>query len=142
MSPTENGVTSGSHGDEQLAILVSEDEMRVVGLPSHKIYFAQQRLDIPLVKARASPICASPALFALTGAGNIQVYSLPSLHLLINMSLLGQSVDLDDRYSSRLCLTLIVFLLFQFAQSNCIVRSWSRPIYVQFVRIAKVYGVG
>lgn len=96
-SAGKNGSANNACGDEQFVLLVSEDELRVVGLPSKKAYFSHM-VDLSLVKAVESPIRGSPTLFALSLIGNIQVYSLPSLRLLIDLPLLGHSIHLDDRY--------------------------------------------
>ena len=80
---------------QQLAVLVSEQEVRVVGLPTYRL-LQVRRLEIPLVKARVSHLKGYPCLLGLNGTGMIQVYSLPSLRLLHQGQLFPFSLDVDD----------------------------------------------
>ncbi|VDK38645.1 unnamed protein product [Gongylonema pulchrum] len=97
LSPTCSNASELSKEDEflQLAVLVSEDEAYVVGLPNFTQLFSH-RPEIPFVKAQATHVCGRPVLMLLNGAGQIVVLSLPSLRLLLCSNLFRHSIDYDD----------------------------------------------
>lgn len=91
---TENGgVPAGE--DAHYAVLVGEEQLRVIGLPSQTV-FVKHKPDIPLVRALATHMLGSPTLLTLTAAGAVQAFSLPSLRVMLTAPLLNQSVDIDD----------------------------------------------
>uniref|UniRef100_A0A7E4VTT2 V-SNARE coiled-coil homology domain-containing protein n=1 Tax=Panagrellus redivivus TaxID=6233 RepID=A0A7E4VTT2_PANRE len=84
----------------QLAVFVSEHEIKVVALPAFQQVFSH-RPDIPLVLAKSSHVRGYPVLLCLNGAGNLAVFSLPTLKPLLNQSLFKGSVDIDDPICGR-----------------------------------------
>lgn len=91
---TENGGV-GAGEDAHYALLVGEEQLRVVGLPSQTVFF-NHKPEIPLVKALATHMLGTPVLLTLTAAGQVQAYSLPSLRIMLTAPILNQSVDIDD----------------------------------------------
>jgi hypothetical protein len=80
----------------QLLITVAEEEIRVLALPAFATLFVHRCEEIPLVRARASHVRGLPVLMALAANGAMQVLSLPSLRVLLNVPLFRFSIDLDD----------------------------------------------
>ncbi|VDK87992.1 unnamed protein product, partial [Litomosoides sigmodontis] len=97
VSPTCSHATKHSREDDflQLAVLVSEDEVHTMSLPTFNSLFSY-RPEFPFVKARATHIHGYPVLILLNGAGQIVILSLPSLRLLLCSNLFRHSVDYDD----------------------------------------------
>ncbi|KAI6182412.1 Syntaxin-binding protein 5 [Aphelenchoides bicaudatus] len=85
----------------QLGIFVAEQEIRVVTLPGYHQVF-HRRPDIPLVKAQATHVRNYPVLMCLNGAGQLIVFSLPSLKILMQSPLFRCSVDIDDPICAKI----------------------------------------
>ncbi|KAI3413433.1 Phorbol ester/diacylglycerol-binding protein unc-13 [Globodera pallida] len=87
---------------QQLALFVSEFEVRAVQLPSYQQLFHRSALDAePMLKANCSHISGHPVLITLTSKGNLFVLSLPSLRILLHVPLIGECVDMDDLMFNR-----------------------------------------
>ncbi|CAI5440023.1 unnamed protein product [Caenorhabditis angaria] len=80
----------------QILIVVAENEVKVVALPTFSQLFTHKCEDIPLVKAYATHVRGHPVLMCLSAAGQIVCLSLPSLRPLHTSSLLPHSVEFDD----------------------------------------------
>uniref|UniRef100_A0AC34QQY3 V-SNARE coiled-coil homology domain-containing protein n=1 Tax=Panagrolaimus sp. JU765 TaxID=591449 RepID=A0AC34QQY3_9BILA len=96
-SPTTNPEVGLPSPEElaHLAIFVSEYDIKVVALPSYQQIYVH-RPDIPLVKARTTHIRGFPVLICLSAAGNVVIFSLPSLRPLFQQPLFKGSVEYDD----------------------------------------------
>ncbi|KAI3413421.1 hypothetical protein GPALN_010914 [Globodera pallida] len=99
---TENPAAAGEDAFQQLALFVSEFEVRAVQLPSYQQLFHRSALDAePMLKANCSHISGHPVLITLTSKGNLFVLSLPSLRSLLHVPLIGECVDMDNLIFNR-----------------------------------------
>ncbi|GMR53913.1 hypothetical protein PMAYCL1PPCAC_24108, partial [Pristionchus mayeri] len=89
----------------QVVVIISEWEIRAVALPSFALLFVHKCQEIPFVKARSTHIRGHPSLMTLTAAGQISVFSLPSLRPLLTSQLLPRSIDIDDPACQRMSLS-------------------------------------
>ncbi|CAI4230059.1 unnamed protein product [Auanema sp. JU1783] len=96
LSPAYSSSLDCSDEVNQFLIVVAENEIKVIALPSFSQAFHYKTEEIPLVKAVPTHVRGHPVLMCLTAAGYIQVISLPSLRLLHSAQLLPRSVDVDD----------------------------------------------
>ncbi|GMT30837.1 hypothetical protein PFISCL1PPCAC_22134, partial [Pristionchus fissidentatus] len=107
LSPTYAAQQEAVSADElaQVVVLISEWEVRVVALPSFALLFVHKCAEIPFVKARATHVRGHPCLMTLTAAGQIAVFSLPSLRPLHTSQLLPRSIEIDDPACQRMSLS-------------------------------------
>lgn len=107
-SVDSDGPTATTNGQSntdisQVVIVVSEWEIRVLALPSFALIFHHKCDEIPFVKANSSHIGGQPVLMCLSAAGQIQVFSLPSIRPLLSHQLIPHSVDIDDPIVQKTC---------------------------------------
>uniref|UniRef100_A0A914H9C5 Lethal giant larvae homologue 2 domain-containing protein n=1 Tax=Globodera rostochiensis TaxID=31243 RepID=A0A914H9C5_GLORO len=99
---TENPAAASEDAFQQLALFVSEFEVRAVQLPSYQQLFHRGSLDAePMLKANCSHISGHPVLITLTSKGNLFVLSLPSLRTLLHVPLIGECVDMENLIFNR-----------------------------------------
>ncbi|KAL3098840.1 hypothetical protein niasHT_024594 [Heterodera trifolii] len=101
-SGTENvtaPATTSEDEFQQLALFVSDFELRTVQLPSYQQLSHRAALESePLLNAHCSHISGHPTIVTLTAKGNLLVLSLPSLRILLHVPLIGKSIDMDSSF--------------------------------------------
>uniref|UniRef100_A0A0N5AYR2 V-SNARE coiled-coil homology domain-containing protein n=1 Tax=Syphacia muris TaxID=451379 RepID=A0A0N5AYR2_9BILA len=97
LSPTFSNASDFEDEIEQVLVSVSEDEVRVIALPSFSLLFFY-RPDISFVQARATHVRGFPVLALINSVGQIVVLSLPTLRHLMCTPLYHHALEIGDQF--------------------------------------------
>lgn len=104
LSPTFSNASDYEDEIEQVLVSVSEDEVRVVAMPSFSILFSH-RPDIPFVQVRATHVRGLPVLALINSVGQIIVLSLPTLKHLLCTPLYQHPLEIGDSFCRKTSLS-------------------------------------